>query len=378
MNYEKLYKEALERATDAHKDTDRHLKATIERIFPELRESEDKKIRKDIVAAVETYGFTQDRKEEIYTWLEKQGEQKCGGDVNDEALQKQLQIWFDKGKCSGIDEVRNNPEKYGLQKPTDKVEPKFKVGDWITNGEYTWKVTDIKPLDYILQSQIGDIVGDTISYVDEEFHLWTIQDAKDGDVLVVGDEDGTGIAICGKTICGKNDKLGNNILYCCYDDENGFVINTTIALIDLLHPATKEHRDLLFTKMKETGYEWDAKKKELKKIEQRIVNNIPRDFEKYVEHLLSLSDGEGHGSPAKVKEVSAELFKLAKLEQKPAWCENDESMLTRCIGILGKCYMGELPTKVEEELMWLKSIKSKIQPNKEWSEGNEESCKLSP
>ena len=212
MNYEKLYKEALERATDAHKDTDRHLKATIERIFPELRESEDKKIRKDIVAAVETYGdFAQDRKEEIYAWLEKQGEQKCGGDVNDEALQKQLQIWFDKGKCSGIDEVRNNPEKYGLQEPADKVEPKFKVGDWITNGECTWKVTDIKPLDYILQSQIGDMVGDTISYVDEEFHLWTIQDAKDGDVLVVGDEDGTGIAICGKTICGKNDKLGNNI-----------------------------------------------------------------------------------------------------------------------------------------------------------------------
>jgi hypothetical protein len=31
-------------------------------------------------------------------------------------------------------------------------------------------------------------------------------------------------------------------------------------------PATKEQRDLLFQKMKEAGYKWDAKKKELRKI----------------------------------------------------------------------------------------------------------------
>ena len=78
----------------------------------------------------------------------------------------------------------------------------------------------------------------------------------------------------------------------------------------------------LLQKMHEAGYEWDAEKKELKKIEQRIADNIPQDFEKYVERLLSLSDGEGHGSPAKVKEVSAELFKLAKLEQNP-WNEEN-------------------------------------------------------
>ncbi len=48
----------------------------IENNFPELHESEDKKIKKDIIAAVETYGdFTQCRKEEIYTWLEKQGKE---------------------------------------------------------------------------------------------------------------------------------------------------------------------------------------------------------------------------------------------------------------------------------------------------------------
>jgi predicted phosphohydrolase len=47
---------------------------------------------------------------------------------------------------------------------------------------------------------------------------------------------------------------------------------------------------------------------------------------------------------------------LEKQGQKPAWSEEDESMYTRTLGILGKCYMGELPTKVEEELNWLKSL----------------------
>ncbi len=38
-NYEQKYKEALNRTIIAHKDEDRHLKATLERIFPELKES---------------------------------------------------------------------------------------------------------------------------------------------------------------------------------------------------------------------------------------------------------------------------------------------------------------------------------------------------
>ena len=44
-------------------------------------------------------------------------------------------------------------------------------------------------------------------------------------------------------------------------------------------PATKEQRDLLFQKMKEAGYEWDAEKKELRKIKPHydISNFQPFD-----------------------------------------------------------------------------------------------------
>jgi len=45
------------------------------------------------------------------------------------------------------------------------------------------------------------------------------------------------------------------------------------------YPATKEQRDLLFKKMKEAGYEWDAEKKELRKIKPHydIKNFKPFD-----------------------------------------------------------------------------------------------------
>ena len=42
----KAYDKALKAAVVAHKDEDRHLKATLERIFPEIKESEDEKIHK--------------------------------------------------------------------------------------------------------------------------------------------------------------------------------------------------------------------------------------------------------------------------------------------------------------------------------------------
>lgn len=45
----KAYDEAFERASAVYKDEDRHLKATLERIFPELKKNDDKKIKNAIL-----------------------------------------------------------------------------------------------------------------------------------------------------------------------------------------------------------------------------------------------------------------------------------------------------------------------------------------
>jgi hypothetical protein len=55
-----------------------------------------------------------------------------------------------------------------------------------------------------------------------------------------------------------------------------------------------------------------------------------------------------------------------RVQPKKEWSEEDESMYIRTLGILGKCYMEELPTKVEEELNWFKSIKERMQPQPQW------------
>lgn len=49
----KAYDEALKKASVAHKDEDRHLKATLERIFPELKESDDERIKKNCIRFLE-------------------------------------------------------------------------------------------------------------------------------------------------------------------------------------------------------------------------------------------------------------------------------------------------------------------------------------
>ena len=226
MNYEQKYKDALERA-------------------------KDERIRKAIKKALQV---------------------RCGGSriISDEPVTLEEAIaWL---------------EKQGEKKPTDKAEPKFKVGDWITNGDYTWKIVGVKPLDYILQSQDGNIVDDTISYVDEHFHLWSIQDAKDGDVLVNYIEGGKCIAIF-KSIIGKN----NTEIY-CHLVYNEFIPKPGHSNA-VWQPATKEDSYKLFFEMYEAGYEWGAEKKEVKKIEPKtldadkviawLVANIC-DFEYYV------------------------------------------------------------------------------------------------
>ena len=77
----KRYNEALDRAKAAHKDEDRHLKATLERIFPQLKEkdSENERIRKEIIDFVydktDTYEL-REKSNSWLAWLEKQCERK--------------------------------------------------------------------------------------------------------------------------------------------------------------------------------------------------------------------------------------------------------------------------------------------------------------
>jgi hypothetical protein len=161
------------------------------------------------------------------------------------------------------------------------IEPKFKVGDWITNGDYTWKIVEIKPLDYILQSQDGNIVDDTISHVDEQFHSFTIQDAKEGDVLV--DEDINVIGI----FEGTEGMCWHSKIYYSYATKELYGIECGGShQKEFAKPATKEQRDTLMKAMADAGYAFDFAKKELKKIEQKSAEWSEED-EEMVDNILT-------------------------------------------------------------------------------------------
>lgn len=91
MEYEQKYKEALEKAKYWHKEGyGRGCQELVEDIFPELQESKDERIRKEII---ETFKILGDGKipvdinyADIFTWLEKQGGQKFAWSEEDEEI----------------------------------------------------------------------------------------------------------------------------------------------------------------------------------------------------------------------------------------------------------------------------------------------------
>lgn len=249
MNYEKLYKsvlvkiqEALASTKDGHKISGL-TRDCLENIFPELKENENERIRKVLIDYFQAYKEKKERgittfngipTDNILAWLEKQSEQKPQGKTALEAVKEEK---IDNQNCVN---------------PADKVEPKFHEGEWL-------QYRNAKPFFVEEITKQGYVNGISCLPFDweDEIHLWSIDDAKRGDVLV--------------------DAYGNiGIFDKCYDldwmsccslgNNGGFQYFTVEHENEKTHPATKEQRELLFQKMKDARWEWDSVNKDLKRI----------------------------------------------------------------------------------------------------------------
>lgn len=147
----KAYDEAIEKATQSW-ECGNITRENLEYIFPELHKSKDEKIREWLIDTLKGYhhlfeegGIT---KEDMLTWLEKQGEQKYI--INVPPREVILSIW-DLGnewkeltnccisteygtQLNYIQKHWHESEYYLKEKqsehnPIDKIKPKFKVGD---------------------------------------------------------------------------------------------------------------------------------------------------------------------------------------------------------------------------------------------------------
>ena len=145
---------------------------------------------------------------------------------------------------------------YGEEKSSDYVGPKFHEGDWVVDS-LVGRVKQVQSVDkYGYNFNNGDFTSFD-SANENNYHLWTIQDAKDGDVLV---DD------CGNVLIYQEPSTDGYYHSYCYCNEIAFIGQGGSHGIEHSHPATQRQRELLFQKMDEAHYEWDAEKKELKKI----------------------------------------------------------------------------------------------------------------
>ena len=259
------------------------------------------------------------------------------------ATKEQCDLLFKKMKEAGYEwDVKKKELKKVLQNTTDKVKSKFKVGDWVfieevkehKNGPF--QINSVDAFGYSFDDYY------TIPFMYEDIiSKWSIQDAKDGDVL----------ATKNFIFIFKNIDNGNGVHYYCqyeiskHEDDNQFDIALPQSLmgrvgnsISHYSPATKEQCDLLFQKMKEAGYEWDTGKKELSK---RIIDEDKSEIDYCFTKMMN---GE---------KVS------------PAWSEEDEKNLLyickwikdypRFVGFKKEMYKA-----ADNYVYWLKSLKERM------------------
>ena len=301
----KAYDEAI-KVANKYKDTHIMFPQIKDEIFPAFKESEDEKIRKELIdyfkennAALAFRGISN---ECVIAWLEKQGEQKS----------------------------------------IDKVEPKFKEGDWVVYENRVGLIIRMLKEHYIISF---DGVEEQVSFTfNDRITRWTIQDAKDGDVLAVENI----IFIYKRT-------LANHIVSYCKLINDVFVSTSDARTCcegnPYVHPATKEQRSVLVDKIWVAGYTWDSNNMKLKYIG---ANAVRPEVETWVETLKT--------SPIPLP--------------KPAWGEEDEKMAESCknaivFELTDNARDDELNT--DPRFKWLKSLKDRVlsQPKQEWNEDDD-------
>lgn len=148
--------------------------------------------------------------------------------------------------------------------------PKFNVKDWLVayNEDLPRLITAVTPDCYELEDVKGHKVNICHRTIENLCRLWTLKDAKPGDVLV---------DVLGHPFIYKSTGVVHfpafPVAYCGITEEGDFEVaeEDDYWTDTRVKPATKEQRDRLFEKMEKAGYIWEAESLTLFKVLKRGI-----------------------------------------------------------------------------------------------------------
>lgn len=132
MNNEEKLKAAKRLYQTANPDQ----KYVLESLFPELKESEDEKIRKWLIDWAKAVNWSEQftvTKEQVLAWLEKQGEKKSSDKVL-KIRQEVYQSGYNDGYKHGIEDVKQGEQKETLCDKCRKEQPSHSCQDITSLG----------------------------------------------------------------------------------------------------------------------------------------------------------------------------------------------------------------------------------------------------
>lgn len=291
---------------ELYKDAFFSVRTALETLIPEIKESEDERIKNWIIAKLtqtcrnatgEEDKDVVEKYHKACAWLEKQGERDKFKDViqiGDKVTRNRDGVLVNLSQLERVAKKENLCDKCRKEQPShscaditelgrcvveheSKVEPEFEDGDWVTDGIDNYLIQG-KARNAYVTTTINDEVGCIVFGNAKRFHLWSIEDAKDGDIIYIkryktNDE----WLLIFKKIEIQNSFINVYDYYAfCITSDNVYHGSTGSGCwgllgnnCDIVCPATKEQRNLLFSKIRSTGYEWNEKEKVIVKVQKK-------------------------------------------------------------------------------------------------------------
>lgn len=250
-----------------------------------------------------------------------------------EAIEKLLDV---------ADAIKVSLNKQGLQwngKEIVSMEPKFKIGDWVVS-KLDGKVRQISEVHCDEYNNYYIVEGDeyNIEEYDRLHHLWTIADAKPGDVIAANE-----CYVIFKEIDGLNIRCYLTYHYLGFNPS--FCVDT-LQNKNAFYPATKEQRDTLFKAMKEAGYVWLSDKNKLVKLLFKEGDTVRKKLDGSIWHINYINEHGYWGNHKPLFPIENQNdFELVEPELTPSEVTKGKSELTEFerflneVDVLHKAYM---------------------------------------